>query len=174
MLDRRSVTDTLRDEANSYRGDKERPLGSLTATMGVYAALVAAGGLAVRRSGRGRWPAAVPWGDLVVTTVATHRLSRLLAKDTVTAPLRAPFTRFEGVSGPAELHEEVRGTGPRKALGELITCPFCLAQWVATVFAFGFLVAPRVTRVIAGVFSAVAGADFLQFAYASAQQKVEG
>jgi hypothetical protein len=32
------------------------------------------------------------------------------------------------------------------------------------------VVAPRLTRLVAGSFSAVAGADFLQLAYARAQQ----
>ena len=49
----------------------------------------------------------------------------------MTSPLRAPFTRFEGASGHAEVAEEVREHGGVKhAVGELLTCPFCLAQWV--------------------------------------------
>src|SRR5690606_41186876 len=58
---------------------------------------------------------------------STHKLSRLLAKDPVTSPIRAPFTRYKGVSGPAELREE-----PRNTVGELLSCPFCIAQWTAT------------------------------------------
>src|SRR6266568_6180594 len=50
---------------------------------------------------------------------------RLITKDPVTSPLRAPFTVFEGQEGQAELKEEVRGHGARKAVGELVTCPFC-------------------------------------------------
>lgn len=88
----------------------------------------------------------------------------------MTSPLRAPFTRFKGRSGEAELAEQVRGTGPRKAVGELITCPFCVGQWVATGFVFGLVLAPRSTRLAASVFTALAGADFLQFAYAKTQQ----
>jgi hypothetical protein len=58
----------------------------------------------------------------------------------------------------------------RHAVGELLTCPFCLDVWVASLFAVGLVVAPRLTRLVAGSFSAVAGADFLQLAYAKAQQ----
>lgn len=47
-------------------------------------------------------------------------------------------------------------------------------MWVATGFAIGLVFAPRFTRLIAGVFSALAGADFLQLAYAMAQQSAEG
>jgi hypothetical protein len=47
-------------------------------------------------------------------------------------------------------------------------------MWVATGFAIGLVFAPRSTRLIAGVFSALTGADFLQLAYAIAQQSAEG
>jgi hypothetical protein len=97
-----------------------------------------------------------------------------MSKDSVTSPFRAPFTRYEGVGGPAELQEGVRGSGIRKAVGELITCPFCLSQWVATGFIFGLVAAPRATRWAASAFASLALADFLQFAYAWAEQRAEG
>jgi hypothetical protein len=112
--------------------------------------------------------------DIVLTGVATHKLSRRMSKDSVTSPLRAPFTRYEGVAGAAELQERVRGQGLRKAVGELISCPFCISQWVATGFVFGLLAAPRATRWTASVFASLALADFLQFAYAWAEQRAEG
>jgi Protein of unknown function (DUF1360) len=62
----------------------------------------------------------------------------------------------------------------RHSLGELVTCPFCLDLWVATAFVAGLIFAPRFTRLIAGSFTALAGADFLQLAYARAQQAAEG
>ena len=39
-------------------------------------------------------------------TVATHKLARLVTKESITSALRAPFTRYQGVSGPAELAED--------------------------------------------------------------------
>ena len=155
-------------EKHAYTQGEERPLGSLLAIMATYGAGVAALSVAVRASGR-ELPDRVSWSDLALVTVATHKLSRLLAKDPVTSPLRAPFTRFAGTSGEAELAEEVRGPGPRKAVGELVTCPFCLGQWVATGFAFGLVLSPRPTRLAASVFTALTGADFLQLAYAKAE-----
>ena len=161
-----------RREADAYRAGEERLLGSYVGTMGTYAAsvaaLVGAGALAGRRL-----PERVsPW-DVTLLGVATHKLSRLVAKDTVTAPLRAPFTEFEGPQGQGELHEEVRGHGARHAVGELLTCPFCLAQWVATGFAAGLVFAPRATRLVASTFTAVALSDALQNAYAFLQKKAE-
>jgi hypothetical protein len=58
-------------------------------------------------------------------------------------------------------------------MGELLTCPFCLDMWVATGFVIGLVFAPRFTRLVAGTFTALAGADFLQLGYAIAQQWAE-
>jgi hypothetical protein len=98
-----------------------------------------------------------------------------LSKDAVTSPLRAPFTQYSGTGGPAEVNEEARHDSQlRHSLGELLTCPFCLDMWVATGFAIGLVFAPRFTRLMAGVFTALAGADFLQLAYAKMQQSAQG
>ncbi|MDT0326870.1 DUF1360 domain-containing protein [Nocardiopsis lambiniae] len=134
-----------------------------------YAAMAGAGLLAVKPRGlRGDTPVG-PW-DLALMGMTTHKVSRLLTKDPVTSPLRVLFTRYQGVSAPAELSEEVRGEGARKVVGELITCPFCTAQWIATGYAFGLALAPRLTRGAGAVFSAVAISDWLQLAYARLQQ----
>jgi hypothetical protein len=100
--------------------------------------------------------------------VATHKYSRLLAKDRVTSFLRAPFVRYEGDAGPAEVSETPRGQGAQRAIGELIVCPFCLGMWVASGLGLGFVAAPRVTRFVAGVGAALAVADFLHLAHAAA------
>jgi hypothetical protein len=94
----------------------------------------------------------------------------MIAKDPVTSPFRAPFTAFEEASAPGELHEEVRGHGLQHSVGELLTCPMCLAQWVATGFTLGLVFAPGPVRLALSTFTAVAGADFLQHAYVALQQ----
>jgi Protein of unknown function (DUF1360) len=66
--------------------------------------------------------------------------------------------------------EEVRGEGLVHAAGELISCPFCLGVWVATGFAAGLVFAPRLTRLVAATFTAVAASDLLQFGYAAARE----
>lgn len=168
------VVDGARQEADAYRGDNARPLGGYLAVMAVYGAVVVVAVLTALVSGR-RLPARWRVQDLLLLTLGTHKLSRTLTKDAVTSPLRAPFTHYQGTGGPAEVQEEAREQSQlRHSLGELLTCPFCLDMWVATGFAIGLVFAPRFTRLIAGVFSALAGADFLQLAYAMAQQKAEG
>ncbi len=162
------IRSTVAREKQEYENGEHRPLGSFVGIMAAYAGAVGLGSVAIRRRGL---PERIGWADLALMSVATHKLSRLIAKDPVTSPLRAPFTRFAGTSGEAELAEEVRGTGPRKAVGELLTCPFCIGQWVATGFAFGLVLAPRATRLAAVVLSSLTAADFLQLAYAAAEQR---
>ncbi|SFL06109.1 DUF1360 domain-containing protein [Geodermatophilus ruber] len=161
-----------RTQKREYSRGEARPLGGDLGAMGVYLGLVSAGVAAVRASGR-ELPKRIPPGDVALLAVATFRLSRRIAKDPVTSPLRAPFTAFQGPSGHAEVAEEVREHGGVKhAVGELLTCPFCLAQWVATALVLGYATAPRATRMAALTMTLVAGSDVLQFAYDALQNGV--
>ena len=93
-----------------------------------------------------------------------------MSSSPVTAPVRAPFVSYQGTSGEAEVAEEVREHGGVKhAVGELVTCPFCLAQWVGTGFVFGYISAPRATRMAALTMTMIAGSDVLQFVYDAIQ-----
>src|SRR5689334_12447628 len=109
-------------------------LRGYSASMASYGALVALVLVAGRLTGRGSLPrgSAV---DVAIGGVATHQLSRLLAKGSVTSPLRAPFTEFEDAAGAAEHQESPRGTsGVRHTIGELLTCPYCMAVWIGTTY----------------------------------------
>jgi hypothetical protein len=57
----------------------------------------------------------------------------------------------------------VRGTGARKAVGELLTCPFCTGMWISTGLCAGLVFAPGVTRLAASGLTALTGSDFLHF-----------
>jgi hypothetical protein len=165
------AAEALRREEAAYANGEERPVGGYSLLMSVYAALTLLFGLVVRR--KRALPDRIGAGDLALVAVATHKLSRLVTKDTVLAPVRAPFTEFKEAAGSGEVNEEVRGTGLRHAIGELVTCPFCIAVWVSTALAFGLVLAPRATRLVASVLTAVTASDFLQLAYAKAQQATE-
>ena len=154
-----------RTQRREYTNGEERPLAGDLGAMSVYVGLVSAAAAAVRASGR-ELPDRIPAADAALMTVATFRLARRIAKDPVTSPIRAPFTRFQGPSGHAEVAEEVREHGGVKhAVGELLTCPFCLAQWVGTAFVFSYVAAPKATRLAALTMTMVAGSDVLQFVY---------
>jgi hypothetical protein len=153
------VTEKAKQEAAAYRGTEPRPLGPLLGIIGLYCSLAGSAALvAIRQK---RWPQRIGAGDLALGAVAVYRVANLVSKDTVAAPLRAPFTEFEGPAGEGKLKESVRGSGWRKAIGELVTCPFCLGHWFATFWAIGMVFAPRPTRTAASLFAAAAGADWL-------------
>jgi len=157
------------DVQDTYEGDADRPLGGYLVALGGYAAGVATlTGVAALR-GR-HLPERFGLGDTMLLSIATHKLSRLIAKDAVTSPLRAPFTRYQEPAGDGELNESVRGRGVRHAIGELISCPFCLAVWIATGLTGGMMLAPRLTRAIGVVMTAVAASDAAQLVYDAAKQ----
>ena len=86
--------------------------------------------MAAKRSGRDL-PERVELQDLVLIGAASHKLSRLVAKKKITSFVRAPFTELQGKGGPAELEEKARGHGLRRAVGELLICPYCLGLWAS-------------------------------------------
>jgi uncharacterized protein DUF1360 len=140
-------------------------LHSHSVALATYAASVA-GVVAVGRATGGRVPERYASADLVVGAVAVHKLSRLLAKGSVTSPLRAPFTRLEEATGAAEHRDSARDESAlRHGVGELLTCPFCLGVWLATAYVGGLALGPRTARTFAATFSVVAVSDWLQLGY---------
>ena len=70
--------------------------------MATYISATAALALAARATGR-PLPHRPAVTDVVLLSVATHKLSRILAKDAVTGPMRAPFARYRAPAGAGEL-----------------------------------------------------------------------
>lgn len=157
--------------ASHYAPGQERPLRSYAIVRGAYGAGVAGSLIALRARDR-ELPERLTTRDVLLVGIATHKLSRLIAKDKVTSFIRAPFTRFQEASGQGEVEEELCGHGLRLAVGELLVCPYCLAQWVATGLTLGLIGAPRLTRLIGTVFVAHTISDFLQVAYRAAEDQL--
>jgi hypothetical protein len=118
-------------------------------------------------------PGRVRFFDLLLFGTATYKLSRIIAKDSVTSFIRAPFTTYRGPAGSSEVKEDVRGTGIRKSIGELITCPFCVATWVAAFMTYGLVLESRLARLIAMVFSVAAISDALQYGFEALRKASE-
>jgi hypothetical protein len=104
--------------------------------------------------------------DLAIGGIATYKFARLVSKDAVTTPVRIPFTKFKENAGSAEVNEEPRKGEPTHTIGELLTCPFCLAPWISAGYVAGLALSPRMARTWAAVFSIVGASDLLQHAYA--------
>jgi hypothetical protein len=122
---------------------------------------------------KGPLPKRVPVRDIVLFGLATHKAARLVSKDRVLMWLRAPVASAEHDEGPSEVASRPRGKGVRRAIGELVTCPFCMGQWIAAAFIAAFVFVPRAARIVAAMFAARAVADFLQFGYTWAEQAAE-
>lgn len=151
-----------------YAPESERPpLGTYLVLSSGFVASAAAFLLA-RRRGRGL-PERVESRDMALVGAAAFKLSRLVTKKKVAAPLRAPFTEYRGHGdAPGELNERPRGRGPRAALGELLTCPYCIGMWFVGALVAGLVAAPRETRLVASALTALGLSDFLQAGYRAA------
>jgi hypothetical protein len=157
----------VRRERREYGkdADEDLPLGTYAALTGGYVAATGLFALWSRRRGVRR-TSRVSLGDVALLGVATFELSELVSRDRVTSFLRAPFTRYQSAGGGPAVEEEPRPSGLRKGIGDLVTCPWCTAQWVATALMCSYLVAPRVTRYVASGAAVVAAAQALEYARA--------
>jgi hypothetical protein len=171
MTDSRTATQRLRSPLDGYAPEHEhRPLAGYSVLSAIFGASFVGGLVAAHRAGRSL-PDELSVKDIVLTGIATHKLSRLIAKDRVASTVRAPFTRYEAATGHGEIAEQPRGEGLRLAVGELLICPYCLAQWIAGAFTVGHVAAPRLTRLLASMWTAHALADAAQLAYSAAEKR---
>lgn len=146
-----------------------KPLAEYAFMMTMFCAGGAAFFWSMRCCGK-RLPEKYPLDDVLLIGVATHKLSRLITREKVASAVRAPFTEFEESAGSAEVEENPRGSGLRKAIGELITCPYCLGVWIAAALTSLMAVQPRFGRFVSALFSAVTVSDFLQQLYRKARE----
>jgi len=133
---------------------EERPLpeyAALTAAFGV----VLGGFLILARR---RLPERIGFGDVVRIGLASYKVGRLVAKDEVTSWVRAPVTQDPEAREP-------KPEGVERALGELVTCPYCVGIWIASGLSYALVLYPRQTRVVTTIFGAQAVADFLNAAF---------
>lgn len=164
------AVEAVKETYESYDVD-ESLVGAHTAQAATFAAAVGIPlAIAARR---GRLPERIPMSDVLLLGIATHKLSRVITRDKVTDFLRAPFTRREGHAHINEVNDKPRGHGLQRAMGELVSCPFCAGTWIAGGLAVGLVFAPRFTRVVEAAFAALSVSDLLHLAYAGATDSIE-
>jgi len=157
------MTDTIpgTEVTDERAGALYRPLGTYAALTGTF--IAGFGAVLAVAEARKRLDREVGVTDIALIGIASHKLSRLVAKDEVAAFVRAPFVEVREEEG--RIKEDPTGSGPRRAVGRLLTCPSCVGQWAAAGFVAGHVWAPRTTRAVAAVFAADAVSDFLHVAY---------
>src|SRR5438552_14818476 len=89
-----TLTKAAAEATAGYKGGEEMPLGPFAVIVGAYG-LTMAGFFAISKLTGRKTPERVALGDIVLLGVATQKVSRLITKDWVTAPIRAPFTEFK-------------------------------------------------------------------------------
>jgi len=151
------------DVFEGYGGSKQR-LYSYSALMSVFNLIFTIFLLVAKGVGRAI-PERVDSKDIALLGLATHKLSQIGAKDAVTSPLRAPFTELQETESQKNVKEKPRGEGLRRSVGELVTCQFCLGLWVASFFTYGLVLMPRVTRLMATIFTILTVSDHLHQTY---------
>jgi len=156
-----------------YKQGEDIPLFSYGVLAGVFNLGFAVFLLAARLTGRSL-PQRVDAKDIALLGMATHKLSLVGSQDAIASPLRAPFTELEERKSPKKVDEKPRGEGMRRSVGELLTCQFCLSVWVASLFTYGLVLAPRVTRLVAAVFAVVTVSDYLHQAYKALMNEASG
>lgn len=164
-----SASDSAQQVLSGYGAQDVQPLGPYLGLAAIFN-LSFAGFLLVSRQAKRPLPEQLTVRDMALLGIATYKMSRLLSRDQVTAFLRAPFVKYKSAGLTSEVEEEPRGTGWQRALGNLLTCPYCVGQWVVAGFAYSLVFAPRTTRFVEGVLSAYALSDFLGLAYEKSER----
>lgn len=143
--------------AAQTRGDAVRRRATYTTLSGIFMALFAM--FYKREQARDDDVNLKPF-DLGLLALATYRTSRMVAYDKIASAYREPFTETEPDKTGAGATTVPQGTGVRRALGELITCPVCNGTWIAALLVYGLRIAPRPTRIFLAIMG-TAGANEL-------------
>lgn len=140
--------------------EEARPLGEY-ALLSTTFALLLAGFLAAY--GR-RIPHRIPFVDVARIGMASYKIGRLIAKEEISTFVRAPVTEDPEAQEP-------KPTGAERALGELLTCPYCIEVWAASCLSYAYVLFPRETRFATSIFSAQAIADFLNAGFVALRHR---
>ena len=148
--------------SQQYAPEHDPPLGGYAALLVAHLGLV--GGIIALLDRRGVRLDEVEGTELLLTGVATYKLSRTITKSWIGTAIRAPFTRYLKQGKGPEVKETARGEGLQEAVGDLLTCPFCAGHWAATGLVLLQAVAPGPGRAVTRILAAGAIADVLQHA----------
>jgi hypothetical protein len=154
------------------REDDRPPLAGYAVLVALYVSGMAAFLARMRATGR-ELPERPGASDLVLLGIGTHKASRLIAKDRVGSAVRAPFAEVEGRAGPGEVESRSRGSGLRRAIGDLVICPHCVGQWVASAFAMALVTVPRIARFVATILTVATISDLLQILHRAADRGLD-
>ncbi len=145
------------------------PLPSYATLLAAYAAIFTLLHLLTRS--RETDPKKLKAIELAYLTIGSYKLSRVITMSFIASFLRAPFTtRGKSLKG-GEVQDVARGEGLQKAIGNMLTCPFCFNVWASTFFIFGHRLAPQMAIRFAQVLAVSAVSDALHLSYQKLREK---
>jgi hypothetical protein len=94
----------------------------------------------------GRLPRDIRVIDLILLGLAAARMTDVISTDEIMRWLREPFVRMQEteIAGREVQERTGRGQGIRKAIGELLSCPWCVGVWVAAGLTYLYYLAPNI------------------------------
>lgn len=111
----------------------------------------------------------ISWIHLVILTLATFRLTRLILFDEITSFIRDPFitnTIEYDENGEITLYNtDIKGSGIRYWIGTLLTCHWCVGIWSSIIVVALYYFLPSTLPLL--LILAIAGASSLIIYYAS-------
>lgn len=103
--------------------------------------------------------------DFILLSLATFRLTRLFVFDKITQFLRKPFIHEYDETledGTIETYIEVKGTGMKRFIGELLSCYWCTGVWCAAIIYTGYVTVPDYFSPIIIILAIAGSASFLE------------
>lgn len=99
--------------------------------------------------------------DLVLLSLSTYRLGRLVAYDRVMEPLRNFVARTVPDPTGAGDTTEAKGEGIQQSVGQLVTCPICIGTWIAAGLVYLLYLFPGPVRVFLTMTAVIGVAELL-------------
>lgn len=179
MTQRDSTEQTLSQDGSRERGDFGKDFGnsvsdnygagkqtlySYSTLMGVFN-LIFALFLLLARKLQSPIPDRLEGKDIALLGMATHKLSLVGTEDAITSPLRAPFSELQEKESPKSVDEKPRGEGLQEVCGRAFDMQVLSRHVGGLLFTYGLVLAPRVTRLVAGVFAILTISDYLHQTY---------
>jgi hypothetical protein len=92
--------------------------------------------------------------DLVMLSLATLRLGRMLSYDLIMESVRWPFAKTVPDQTGAGFTVVARdGSGVEHSIGQLLSCPICSGTWIAAGLVYALHAIPNPTRIFLEIFS---------------------
>ena len=105
------------------------------------------------------------WLDFFLLVFASFRLTRLIVYDTITEFLRAPFheTVVETLAdGSTETYIEIKGSGIKYWIGELLSCHWCTGFWCTVIIYGAYELYPDISLPFISIFAIAGIASIIQ------------